>query len=78
MPHSVQVVVMFREEESRVNVTFRSKGLLDVALVAKHFGGGGHKQASGCKIQASLQEAQEAVTAYVLEKIAASKKLTNA
>ncbi len=78
MPHSVQVVVMFREEESRVNVTFRSKGLLDVALVAKHFGGGGHKQASGCKLQASLAEAQESVTAYVLEKIAASKKLTHA
>ena len=59
MPYSVQVVIMFREEEDRINVTFRSKGLVDVALVAKNFGGGGHKQASGCKMAVPLKEAQE-------------------
>ncbi|MBO4555777.1 MAG: bifunctional oligoribonuclease/PAP phosphatase NrnA [Elusimicrobiales bacterium] len=79
MPYSVQVVIMFREEENRINVTFRSKGLVDVALVAKHFGGGGHKQASGCKMEVPLSEAQEKVTAYVLAKIdAALEKKKNA
>jgi len=72
MPYSVQAVIMFREEENRINVTFRSKGLIDVAFVAKHFGGGGHKQASGCKMETSLSEAQEKVTSYVLEKINAA------
>ena len=53
-------------------MTFRSKGLIDVALVAKHFGGGGHKQASGCKMEVPLKEAQEKVVSYVLEKINAA------
>ena len=50
-----------------------------MALVAKHFGGGGHKQASGCKMEVPLSEAQEKVTAYVLAKIdAALEKKKNA
>jgi phosphoesterase RecJ-like protein len=32
-------------------VSFRSKGKVDVNLVAKKFSGGGHTRASGCRIQ---------------------------
>lgn len=74
MPHGVQAVVMFREEDGRINTTFRSRGSLDVALVAKNFGGGGHKNASGCKIQDTLEHTKELVTDYLIKKIGSIKK----
>ncbi|OIN99952.1 MAG: hypothetical protein AUJ51_11650 [Elusimicrobia bacterium CG1_02_56_21] len=61
MPPGVKAAVMFREEEGRVSVTFRSRGYLDVSLVAKVFGGGGHRNASGCRIKGALPAAQEKV-----------------
>jgi len=61
MPPGVKATVMFREEAGRISVTFRSRGHLDVSLVAKTFGGGGHRNASGCRVKASLKEAQEKV-----------------
>lgn len=54
MPPGVKVAVMFREEEDRVSVTFRSRGHLDMSVVAKSFGGGGHRNASGCRIKGPL------------------------
>ncbi|MBN1592694.1 MAG: bifunctional oligoribonuclease/PAP phosphatase NrnA [Candidatus Coatesbacteria bacterium] len=35
-------------------VSLRSRGQVDVGLVAKAFGGGGHKRAAGCRIQGDL------------------------
>jgi len=61
MPPGVKAAVMFREEESRVSVTFRSRGHLDVSVVAKAFGGGGHRNASGCRIKGGLAAAREKV-----------------
>ena len=61
MPPAAKVAVMFREEAERISVTFRSRGHLDVSLVAKSFGGGGHRNASGCRLKATLDEAKEKV-----------------
>ena len=61
MPPGVKVAVMFREEAERVSVTFRSRGHLDVSLVAKAFGGGGHRNASGCRIKGGLEAARAKV-----------------
>ena len=36
-------------------VSMRSKGEIDVNVVAKEFGGGGHKNASGCSARGSLE-----------------------
>ncbi|HCC48578.1 MAG TPA: bifunctional oligoribonuclease/PAP phosphatase NrnA [Elusimicrobia bacterium] len=58
MPPGVRAAVMFREELERVSVTFRSRGHLDVSLVAKAFGGGGHRNASGCRIKGTLEHAR--------------------
>lgn len=44
-------------------VSLRSKGSIDVAAVAKQFGGGGHKNAAGCSIPGSYAEARAAVVA---------------
>jgi phosphoesterase RecJ-like protein len=37
-------------------VSMRSKGAIDVNAIAKEFGGGGHKNASGCSARGSLAE----------------------
>ncbi len=43
----VRLVAFFREATDRTRVSLRSKGALDVCSVAKLFGGGGHRNASG-------------------------------
>ncbi|MFA4016436.1 MAG: hypothetical protein RUDDFDWM_001546 [Candidatus Fervidibacterota bacterium] len=46
------VVVLFREiDKGNVKVSLRSFGDVDVADVAKRFGGGGHRMASGCIVE---------------------------
>jgi bifunctional oligoribonuclease and PAP phosphatase NrnA len=51
----VEVAVFFRElPDRRFRVSLRSKGALDVATVAEHFGGGGHRCASGCAVNGPL------------------------
>jgi phosphoesterase RecJ-like protein len=47
----IQAVVFFKESETdEYRVSLRSKGDIDVCAVAKEFGGGGHKNASGCTV----------------------------
>jgi len=57
----VKISALFREEQDRVTVNFRSKGNLDVSALAKKFGGGGHRNAAGCKIKAPFQKVREDV-----------------
>lgn len=47
--------------KGEVRVSFRSKGRYDVNRIATHFGGGGHKKASGCIVQASLSEVEKMI-----------------
>ncbi len=55
----VEAAVFLREvaEADRYRLSIRSKGELDVAKVAEHFGGGGHRTASGCTLQGPLEDA---------------------
>jgi bifunctional oligoribonuclease and PAP phosphatase NrnA len=54
----VEVSIFFRElSDHRYRVSLRSKGEVNVARVAEHFGGGGHECASGCSIDGPLSEA---------------------
>ncbi len=51
----VQVAIFFRElPDKRYRISLRSKGKVNVASVAEHFGGGGHKCASGCSVDGPL------------------------
>lgn len=51
----VQVAIFFRElPDKRFRVSLRSKGEINVSKIAEHFGGGGHKCASGCAIDGPL------------------------
>lgn len=55
----VQAAALLRElpDRTQVRVSLRSKGAVDVAHVAASFGGGGHRNASGCTMEGSLDEA---------------------
>lgn len=60
--NGVKVAVIFLENPSKKNdiqISFRSKGEVDVDKLASLLGGGGHKNASGCVIKASLKNAMK-------------------
>ena len=60
----VRLALLFREMSGqRVKVSFRSVGDVNVADLARHFGGGGHAKASGVAIHGTLAEVQADVLA---------------
>jgi len=62
----VEVALFFREQEpGKWRISLRSKGTVDVAAVAEHFGGGGHHAASGCQLAGSLPVVVEQVTSQL-------------
>lgn len=66
MIEGVEVALVFKElAYGVVRVGFRSRGRLDVSRLAQEFGGGGHKRAAGCTIEAPLAEAKQRVLARV-------------
>jgi phosphoesterase RecJ-like protein len=71
----VQVALFLRElPDQRWRVSLRSKGEVNVSTVAEHFGGGGHKCASGCSLEGPLSIA----VAKVIERLRAEKVAVNA
>jgi bifunctional oligoribonuclease and PAP phosphatase NrnA len=66
----VEVGILFTEiDEAHTKVSFRSQQALDVAQVAAHYGGGGHRNASGCMIHQPVRLARETVIAYLKDKL---------
>jgi bifunctional oligoribonuclease and PAP phosphatase NrnA len=69
---SAEVAVLFREEEpregnSRWKLSLRSKGKVNVALIAEKFGGGGHERAAGCTIAGTLVDVKRSVFSSINE-----------
>lgn len=76
---AVVSVLLVQQEDGLVRASFRSKPPLgageggtdqagpdvDVAAVAQHFGGGGHKRAGGARIPGSLPEVRAAVIKHL-------------
>ncbi|HOP54384.1 MAG TPA: bifunctional oligoribonuclease/PAP phosphatase NrnA [Bacillota bacterium] len=68
MLENTKMSLVFKEkEEGLVKVSLRSQNGYDVSKLAERFGGGGHKQAAGCTINASLDEAISLVLAAAKE-----------
>jgi phosphoesterase RecJ-like protein len=63
----VEAAVFLREVPSRTGyrLSIRSKGALDIAGVAEHFGGGGHRNASGCNIDGTLAEVSSRIVSHL-------------
>ncbi len=60
--HGVRVAVIMREDEpGRVKLSLRSAGDDDVRVIAADLNGGGHKNASGAVVEASMREAREMI-----------------
>jgi phosphoesterase RecJ-like protein len=55
------VLLKERSNPPGVKISLRSKGKYDINQVARLFGGGGHRNASGCLIEASLEQAEQAI-----------------
>jgi len=62
----VEVFLLFKKvDKSRTRVNFRSRSKVDVNRIAKFFGGGGHKRASGTTIEDSMDKAEKKVIDFV-------------
>jgi len=62
----IEVALFFREQpDGRFRVSLRSKGGVNVAIVAEALGGGGHSCASGCAADGPLSSAVEQVLAQL-------------
>lgn len=66
----VEVAVLLKELEPRkIRIGFRSNLWFNVNELASRFSGGGHQRAAGCTIEASLEEARQAVIQAVEEEL---------
>ncbi len=67
--NGVEAAVFLREvpQSDRYRLSIRSKGALDVAKIAEHFGGGGHRTASGCTLNGPLEDAADRIVAQLRE-----------
>jgi phosphoesterase RecJ-like protein len=66
----IQAVVFFKEIDAQdYRVSMRSKGDVDVCAVAKAFGGGGHKNASGCSVTGRYRDVRARVVRELIAAI---------
>jgi bifunctional oligoribonuclease and PAP phosphatase NrnA len=57
----IQAVIFFKQiEGEQYRVSMRSKADVDISLVAKEYGGGGHKNAAGCTATGGIDALQRA------------------
>lgn len=64
----IGISAFFREiDGNEWKVSLRSKGNTNVATIATHFGGGGHKNAAGCKIKGSIESAKNLLLNAILQ-----------
>lgn len=63
----VEAAAFLREdsESDQFRLSLRSRGTLDVSIIAEHFGGGGHRNASGCTVEGTLEEATARIVAQL-------------
>ena len=68
----IRASVFFKELSAGLyRVSLRSKGSIDVAAVARQFGGGGHKNAAGCSISGDYEAARASLLTAIAPAIAA-------
>ena len=67
MIEGVEVALLFRELTGGTKVSWRSKAAVDVSVFAQEFGGGGHKNAAGCELDAAPEKAMGEVLTFLQE-----------
>jgi len=62
----MEVFILFKKVDAKkTRVNFRARAKVDVNRIAKFFGGGGHKKASGTTVDDSLEATEKKVISYV-------------
>jgi phosphoesterase RecJ-like protein len=57
--NSLVGISLYEYEDDNLRVSFRSKGDIDVQVIATKYGGGGHKNAAGCRFETTIEEAKK-------------------
>jgi len=71
----VEAAVFFRElPETRIRISLRSKGSINIAAIAEQFGGGGHEFAAGCTVEGPLSLAIERILSPIRSVLAAAHR----
>jgi len=66
--NGVDVALFFRElDNGSYRVSLRSKTSIDVSKIAGAFGGGGHRNASGCTVAGPLEQAKDQLVRRIAE-----------
>lgn len=69
----VEAVALLRElSQGEWKLSLRSRGAVDVEAVARVRGGGGHKNAAGCRAQGDLQEIRHAIATELARAVEAT------
>lgn len=66
----VQAAIFAKETDKGTKMSLRSKGRVDVGVLAASYGGGGHCHAAGVTIEKPLEEAVEAVYQVLIKELA--------
>ena len=62
----IQAVVFFKHVDGdQYRVSLRSKGDIDIGAIAKTYGGGGHKNASGCTATGGIDALRDAFVEHI-------------
>jgi phosphoesterase RecJ-like protein len=66
----INAVAFFKEgDPGEYRVSLRSKGVTDVGRIARDFGGGGHRNASGCTLGGSLAEVRARILQCLVDEV---------
>ncbi|HEX8287119.1 MAG TPA: bifunctional oligoribonuclease/PAP phosphatase NrnA [Pyrinomonadaceae bacterium] len=65
----VAAVYMREVAPNYFRVSLRSKGSINVAKVAEKFGGGGHKNAAGCRVEGDWDEREREIVSAVVKAV---------
>jgi len=69
----VEAVLLMREAAPNAyRVSLRSKGDINVARVAEKFGGGGHKNAAGARVEGNWDEREKEILTELIKAVEAS------
>ena len=68
----MQVAISLREEEQGIKFSLRSKGSINVQVVAASFGGGGHRNAAGGTLNMDMDQAKTTMVQAVTEELTRS------
>lgn len=66
--HDIEAAIFMKEIEPGVyRTSLRSKGEVNVARIAERFGGGGHRNAAGCTMRGSWDEAERVLVKQIID-----------